>query len=148
MALISKEDIARWVTSLPKEEAHQWSAEIGIAEQEMVVPLVGPAYWQQLKTEQANAQFTEPSLAIMQLVTPAMAFYTAYLALPSLLLLQPEAERWNAKIALERRNHYLSRARFYSQQVLQLVSEKPADYPLVNPIMALLPKNFPVFIPE
>ena len=148
MALISKEDIARWVTSLPIIEGYQWSAEIGITEQELVVPLVGPAYWQQLKTEQANAQFTEPSLAIMQLLTPAMAFYTAYLALPSLLLLQPEAERWNAKIAQERRNHYLGRARFYAQQVLQLVKDKPADYPLVNPIAALLPKNFPVFIPE
>jgi hypothetical protein len=148
MALIAKEDITRWVTSLPNVEAYQWSAEIGITEQEMVVPLVGPAYWQQLKTEQVNAQFTEPSLAIMQLITPAMAFYTAYLALPSLLLLQPEAERWNAKITQERKNHYLSRARFYAQLVLQLVKDKPTDYPLVNPITALLPKNFPVFIPE
>ena len=148
MALISKEDIARWVTSLPQVEGFQWSAEIGITERELVVPLIGPAYWQQLKTEQANAQFTEPSLAIMQLVTPAMAFYTAYLALPSLLLLQPEAERWNAKITQERKNHYLSRARFYAQLVLQLVMDKPADYPLVNPIAALLPKNFPVFIPN
>jgi hypothetical protein len=148
MALISKEDIARWVTSLPQVDGYQWSAEIGITEQEMVVPLVGPAYWQQLKTEQANAQFTEPSLELMQFLTPAMAFYTAYLALPSLLLLQPEAERWNAKIAQERRNHYLSRARLYAQQVLQLVGEKPEDYPLVNPITALLPKNFPVFIPN
>lgn len=148
MALISKEDIASWVTILPQVEGYKWSAEIGVTEQEMVVPLIGPAYWQQLKTEQANAQFTEPSLAIMQLVTPAMAFYTAYLALPSLLLLQPEAERWNAKITQERKNHYLSRARFYAQQVLKLVKEKPADYPLMNPITALLPKNFPVFIPE
>ncbi len=148
MALISKEDIARWATSLPQVEGYQWSAEIGIMEQEMVVPLVGPAYWQQLKTEQVNAQFTEPSLELMQLLTPAMVFYAAYLALPSLLLLQTEVERWNAKIAQERRSHYLSRARFYAQQVLQLVKEKPADYPLVNPIKALLPKNFPVFIPN
>jgi hypothetical protein len=148
MALISKEDITRWVTSLPTIEGYKWSAEIGIMEQEMVVPLVGPAYWQQLKTEQVNAQFTEPSLELMQLLTPAMAFYTTYLALPSLLLLQPEAERWNVKITQERRNHYLSRSKFYAQQVLQLVSEKPADYPLVNPIKALLPKNFSVFIPN
>ena len=148
MALIAKDDIIRWATSLPKSDSFQWSAEIGVTEQELVVPLLGPAYWQQLKTEQANAQFTAASLELMQLLTPSMAFYAAYLSLPSLLLLQPEAERWNAKITQERRNHYLSRARFYAQLVLQLVADKPLEYPLVNPIKALLPNNFPVLIPE
>jgi len=148
MPLITKDDVLRNAPALPRIPEYHWLPDLELAEQELAVPLLGPAYWQQLKTEQAAGQFTAASLALMQLLTPALAYWTAAIALPTLVLLQPENERWNAQILQQQRLHYQSRARLCCLRIRELLRAQAQNYPLAQPLEGLLGGHFPVFIPK
>lgn len=148
MPLITKDDVLRYAPALPQVPEYHWLPDLEIAEQELAVPLLGPAYWQQLKTEQSAGLFTAPSLALMQLLTPALAYWTAAIALPTLVLLQPEDSRWDAQTIEKQRQHLQSRAKLCCLRIQELFRIEAQKYPIAKPLYGQLSGHLPIFIPK